>query len=120
MLYLNFGGRASTVLPVEAVDALPLFDGILYLVPVADCTRMGRMVMGRITGRLYRTTVRAGICLPGSLGRIGVSDAPVYWICCHMYCTHYRTITSHSFQIPWIWTVRTKRSSCWGSIQCAF
>ena len=42
-------------MPVETVDALPLFDGILYLVPVADCTRMGRMIMDRITGRLYRT-----------------------------------------------------------------
>ena len=54
MLYLNFG-RASTVSLVEAVDALPLFDGILYHVPIADCTRMGRRDIGRITGRLYRT-----------------------------------------------------------------
>ena len=30
MQNLNFG-IASTVLPVEAVDALPLFDNILYL-----------------------------------------------------------------------------------------
>ena len=62
MIYLDFG-RASTVSPVEAVDALPLFDGILYLVPVAastlkpvvDCTAMGFVYIGRIIGSLYRT-----------------------------------------------------------------